>query len=174
MKSYLVLALAALSVYACHGQVPPTVSQVTITVPTVPTGCTTAAPCTFVYSQATVASATATCPATTGTTYTPLNQSSPSTGTAYTFQPPSGFICIIGQTLQSSLTSVPGNVIGPLTIPAQPTAPSILTVSVQVSQNAVPASPNVQMFTAGLDAQGKAVVIQIPPAAPQLVAKVTR
>src|ERR1700761_2550126 len=101
MKSLIVLALASLSVYACHGQVPPPTSTLTATI--APPGSCSGNACTFVYSQATVASATATCPPTTGTSYAPINQSSPATGNTFTYTPAGGFVCLIAQTIQSGL-----------------------------------------------------------------------
>lgn len=59
---------------------------------------------------------TYTCPVSTGTAYTPLNQASPATGLAYTdTKPAAGQYCYIAQSVNGSQTSVPSNTAGPLT-----------------------------------------------------------
>lgn len=143
MKFRIMLILASLgflSLTACpgHGQVPPTTSTVTLTI-TAPAGCSSG--CTYVYSRALVPSASTACPASTGTSYSPLNASSPATGLTYTDSTASGdFACYIAQTEQSGLVSTPSNIVGPETVPAQPTAPN-LSGSV-VGDNQVPLKPS--------------------------------
>ena len=114
MKPYAILALALIAGCA-HSQVPPTVHSVTITITAPVTGAT------YVISRATGAS----CPATTGTAYTPLNQSAPISGTSYVDSAASGSVCYIAQTVQGGAVSGPSNVAGPFVVPANPTAPVI-------------------------------------------------
>lgn len=134
MKQILFLAtLSVLTVGCGHAQVAPTSYQVALTY-TAPvasgswTGCTTAAPCTYVLSRITLASGTTSCPAAnTGTpNYTPLNASSPVTGTSYTDASAIGLtVCYIAQTEQSSAVSGPSNTAGPFAVPASPLAPTL-------------------------------------------------
>lgn len=59
------------------------------------------------------------CPATTGTAYTPLNQSAPATGLTYTdTKPAAGTYCYIAESVIASTgqVSVPSNTAGPLTL----------------------------------------------------------
>ena len=115
----------------CHSQVTPTNSVVTLggTVPA-PSGtwlgCVAGQPaCTFVFSRALVTGAT--CPPATGSTYTPLNLSSPATTLAYTDNTVSGLTaCYIGQILQAGNVSQPSNTAGPFVVPASPLAPSVV------------------------------------------------
>lgn len=87
-------------------------------------GCTTSAPCTYVISRATVSGSS--CPATTGTNYTPLNQSAPVSGLSYTDNNVAGLnVCYIAQTLQGSAVSQPSNVVGPFQVQAVPLAPNL-------------------------------------------------
>lgn len=62
------------------------------------------------------------CPAATGSTYTPVNQSSPATGTTYADTPAAGNWCYIAQSQNNTFTpplqSVPSNVAGPFTTTA--------------------------------------------------------
>lgn len=60
-----------------------------------------------------------TCPASSGTAYTPLNQASPATGLTYTdSKPASGEYCYIVQSVVSSTgqISIPSNVAGPVAL----------------------------------------------------------
>jgi hypothetical protein len=135
--------LALLAVGCSHAQVPPSTNSVVLTW-TAPAasgswgGCTAAAPCTYVLSRATVASGTS-CPATTGTSYTPIDQSSPAAGTTFTDSaPPSGAnVCYSVQTLQGGLystASAASNSGTTVAIPVLPLAPSGLNTS-SVSEN---------------------------------------
>ena len=65
---------------------------------------------------------TFTCPSTSGTAYTPLNQSSPSTGLTFSEKPASGTYCYIAQSVNGSVVSVPSNTAGPLTVASGQTA----------------------------------------------------
>lgn len=61
------------------------------------------------------------CPATTGTAYTPLNQSSPVTALTYTdATPPTGQYCYVVQSVITATgqVSVPSNTAGPLDVPS--------------------------------------------------------
>lgn len=125
----LFILVALVMVNGCHAQVAPTNTVVVLTW-TQPSpsgswsGCTASSPCTYVISRA--SSVAGACPATTGTNYTPLNQSSPASGLTYTDMSVSGStLCYIAQTLQSGLVSMPSNTAGPFVIPANPVAPAI-------------------------------------------------
>jgi hypothetical protein len=138
----LLLLLPFLALTACHAQLPVTTHSVALTwtAPTSP-ACNAAAPCTYVISRATGT----TCPAVNLTTpnYTPLNSSSPATGTSFTDTGAAGTsACYIAQTLQGGAVSVPSNTAGPFVVPASPGAPSTPNGTVaDLIQPAVP-KPN--------------------------------
>jgi hypothetical protein len=141
--SLLPLCVIVLISAGCHGQVPPTNHTVSLTW-TAPSasggwaGCTVAAPCTYVISRVTVTGSS--CPSTTGTNYTPINQSNPATTTSLTDSSASGLtVCYIAQTLQGSAVSNPSNTAGPLTVPPNPLAPSLNDGTVS---EAKPLEPN--------------------------------
>ena len=138
MKKLLaLLALAPLALFTigCPAQVPPSQPATATVTWTAPASCTAASPCTFVISRAPVTGTT--CPPTTGTAYTPLNQASPSSGTSYTDTTAAGVNgCWIGHTLQAGLVSGPSNSVGPLAVPAVPTAPSL--ASPKVAETSMP------------------------------------
>jgi hypothetical protein len=115
---------------ACsHAQVPPTHHSVTLS-GTAPAGCTG---CTYVFSRATITGSA--CPATTGTSYTPLNQASPAAAVSFTDTTASGSTaCYVAQTLQAGAVSVPSNVAGPFTVPADPAAPSLTGQTASMDQ----------------------------------------
>lgn len=120
-----VFVAAVFAVIGCHAQVPPTNRTVTLTW-TAPTTCTTAAPCTFVISRATLAAGTTTCPTTLTTNYTPLNQSAPTSALEYVDPSAAGTLdCYIAQTLQAGGVSQPSNTAGPVSVPTNPVAPSL-------------------------------------------------
>jgi hypothetical protein len=127
------LLLGWLSVGCGHAQVKPTSYRVDLswTAPVAAggwTGCTTAAPCTYVASRITLASGTTTCPAANVTTlnYSPLNASLPATGTSYADTAASGLtVCYLVQTEQGSAVSNPSNLAGPFLVPSSPLAPSL-------------------------------------------------
>lgn len=57
------------------------------------------------------------CPSSSGTAYTPLNQSSPTTSLTYTDSKPSAAVyCYIAQSVAGSQVSVPSNTAGPFTV----------------------------------------------------------
>lgn len=121
----------------CHGQVPASKGSTVVLTWTAPAGCTTN--CTYILSRATGT----TCPATTGTNYTPLNQSSPASATTYTDSaPPQGVsVCYVAQTVQGGLTSVasgPSNGGVPIAIPSLPSAPGSLNGTQQSAMLAPP------------------------------------
>ena len=64
--------------------------------------------------------AVVTCPATSGTAYTPLNQNSPATGLSYTDNPAGGTWCYIAQSVIGTSSSVPSNVAMDTTTAADP------------------------------------------------------
>ena len=127
MKRSLVFVLA-LAAGCAHSQMPPTVHSVTITI-TPPSGASGAA---YVISRATGS----TCPVSTGSAYTPLNQSAPISGTSYVDSAAAGLsVCYIAQTVEGGAVSAPSNIVGPFVVPANPTAPSI---NGQSAKNDVP------------------------------------
>ncbi len=117
------VAIALLSfalAIGCHAQVPPTNHVVDLSW-TAPSGCTG---CTFVISRAPAASGI--CPPSNASNYAPLNQNAPVSGTTYTDSSASGLnACYIAQTLQGAAVSVPSNTVGPLSVPANPLAPTL-------------------------------------------------
>jgi hypothetical protein len=155
----LIAVVAMASTMGCHAQAPVTQHAVDLawTAP-VPvsgqvwqTACgtgTNQAPCTYLISRATVASG-GPCPApapTSGspTTYTALNAASPATGLTYADASSGGAIyCYIAQAIQNGSTGGASNVVGPLTVPANPGQPvmSNATVAQLEGKPAVPAPP---------------------------------
>ena len=116
-----VIASFALAAIGCHGQLPVTQHTVTLTVTsTIPAGST------FVASKLSVASGTTTCPVSTGSNYTPINASSPSTtGTIIDTTSAGQTVCEGVQLLSGGATSPFSNIVGPYVVPANPTAPVI-------------------------------------------------
>lgn len=125
LAGFALLPLLAISA-GCKAQVPPSTPLKVALTWTAPSACTTAAPCVFAISRATIASGT--CPATTGTAYALIGTST-SNATTYTDATASAgdINCYIAQTQQGTpvLTSVPSNTAS-VTVPALPAAPSTL------------------------------------------------
>lgn len=91
------------------------------------TGCGTPSTCQYVVSRAPASGNT--CPAITGTAYTPLNSSSPVSATTYTDSTSGGGkFCWIVQTVQlqsgTQTVSDPSNSTGPLQVPGKPGPPT--------------------------------------------------
>ena len=63
---------------------------------------------------------TYTCPPSTGTAYTALNQASPTASLTYSWTPASGTYCIVAQSVLGSAVSVPSNTAGPVTATGAP------------------------------------------------------
>jgi hypothetical protein len=156
-----IIALAA-SMAACgHTQVPPAGHSLTITVTNAPcTAGTPAGTCGYVFSFAPVSGGT--CPATTGSSYSPANQSSP------VAQPPSGnatyvnttggeTVCAIAQTVAGGAVSQPSAAIGPYTIPANPTAPALGTGTVAKVEPLPQIQPTEPTEPSGLGGLGRTV-----------------
>lgn len=120
MRNGIFAASLALIVVGCaHSQVPPSPPPNVGLTWTAPANCSS---CTYVISRAT---ATTSCP-TSG--YTPLNQSSPASGTSYTDSaPPTGVsVCYVAQAVLSGATgqpSAPSNGGTPLAVPLYPGTP---------------------------------------------------
>lgn len=147
MRKIFATVLMLLPLAACHSQVTPTPGYNIAWTWTAPTassswaGCTTAAPCSYIVSVATLAAGATVCPPTTGTAYTPLNASSPATGTSYIQTNATGLtVCAIAQTEQtqsgqtSPSVSLPSNS-ALVTVPAVPLAPSTPAPAAQIAMN---------------------------------------
>jgi hypothetical protein len=135
MKKLLGMLILALIGVGCHAQVPPTnhVVNLSWTAPlptTIWPGCATASPCLYIVSRATVASSTSSCPAPNIDTpnYKPMNQSIPTSGTAYSDPTASGLtVCYIVQTQQGTAISSPSGTTNVINVPANPLAPVLQT-----------------------------------------------
>lgn len=136
-----IFALLALVVVGCAHpgvtQVPPSPPPTVTLTWTAPSGCSS---CTYVISRTT---GTTSCP-TSG--YTPLNQSSPASGTTYTDSaPPTGVsVCYLAQAVLVGLTgqpSAPSNGGTPLAVPVYPGTPGSPNASA-VASLAPPLKPN--------------------------------
>lgn len=138
------LALVALTA-GCRAQVPPTSHTLTLTVTNAPcTPGTSASTCGYVFSEAIVTGSS--CPSTSGSNYSPVNQSTPvaqpSTGNAtFTDSGVAGkTVCAIAQTVSGGAVSQPSTAAGPFQIPANPTAPQVNGTQAEVR----PALPQLQ------------------------------
>lgn len=149
------LALGAMAV-GCHSQVPPSPAPSVSLTWTASTSCVSGQPaCTYVVSRAIVTGNS--CPATTGTTYTPLNQSAPATGTNYSDASPGALNCYVAQTVQNGATSVASaasNSGVPLAVAQVPTAPGS------------PAATSVAMLAPSLEAPNPVGIVVSKKAAP--------
>lgn len=125
-----ITALAFLLLAGCGGcfsysQVPPKNPDIVYTWTAPLTGC--ASGCSYILSMLQVATGTTTCPASTGTNYTPVNESAPVSATTYTFlSAPQGTLqCAVVQASNGilSLPSAPSNVVSVPTAPPAPGAP---------------------------------------------------
>jgi hypothetical protein len=152
MKKICFVIASVFFIVGCHGQVPPTNHTVTLTWQAPATGCTTSAPCTYVLSRATVSGTT--CPGTSGTTYTPLNQSNPVSALTYTDSTASGLtVCYIAQTMQGGAVSIPSNS-ALVTVPSNPLAPALGTPTTASSDP--PTSPlSYPEILASIESPGK-------------------
>lgn len=138
-KLFLILVGAAITV-GCHAQIPPTSPKASLAISNVDPVCTTAKPCQFAISRATVASGT-TCPSTSGTAYalifttgnnvTAYVDASVVPGTAY---------CWIAQTQQAPQTSVP-SVAAFLAVPNGLLAPGLNVAQASLDNKQLPAAP---------------------------------
>lgn len=104
------------------------------------TGCSSG--CTYVISVLTVANGTASCPAATGTNYTPVNQSAPVSQTSYAYLAPTlgTSQCAIVQAYNGiySSASAPSNVVA---VPLQPGLPGAPAGNEKTSDLVRPAFP---------------------------------
>jgi hypothetical protein len=132
MKRIFLLTAAMLALAGCHAvsQVPPSApptASITWTAPAANGG----AAYTYVVSRATATGTT--CPVTTGTAYTPLNQTTPTTALNYTDSTVTSgsSYCYIAQTLQSGLVSAPSSPSAVLTVPTVPGPPTAPAVTAQ-------------------------------------------
>lgn len=115
-------------------QIPPTSHSVTLTWTGPCTAGQTASQCGYVISSAVISGSS--CPATTGTNYTPIqSQASPLTATTYTDTSVTGkTVCYVAQTVAGSAVSGPSNVAGPFVVPANPTAPALSGQQASIEQ----------------------------------------
>lgn len=180
MKRLVLTALLCiLPIAHIHAQITPTSYKVAAswTAPVAANGwagCTTAAPCTYVVSRATLAAGTTACPATTGTAYTPLNASSPVSATSYDDLTASGLlVCYIEQTEQTAAAgcstaapcvSQPSNAAGPLAVPATPGAPTNGAASEVAVVDLTPC-PTCSLAVELVPASIKSFTIQVQPPA---------
>ena len=125
MKRYTLLIL--LAALGCHAQVATTTPAVSLTWTAPTTGCTTAAPCSYIISRATVATAATACPSNTGTAYAALNQATPVSALTYTdtAPPANGFVCYIAQADNGFIgsPSAPSNSGAAVAVPSTPGIP---------------------------------------------------
>lgn len=145
-KAIYSLLLTLTAAAGCHAQLPPTSHAVVLTW-TAPaasggwTGCTVAAPCTYVISREVVPAGTASCPPAPSVApfpYTPLNSANPASALTYSDTTAAGqTVCYIAQTIQGAASSAPSTPTAPLVVPASPAAPS-LTPNVAVNQPSLP------------------------------------
>lgn len=120
MKKLIVITLGATMLAGCgssvtFGQVPPTTVDIVWTW-AAPSGCTIAAPCSYYISVLVVSNGTATCPASTGSSYVPINGGAATSSLTMTDtgETLGTTVCAIAQTLQNGLTSqwsVPSNAV---------------------------------------------------------------
>lgn len=126
------------------GQVPPTKADIVWSW-NAPAGCTASAPCSYYISVLTVANGTASCPASTGNSYVPINGGAATSATTLTDTGESmgTTVCAIAQTLQNGLTSawsVPSNaVVMPASAPV-PGPPSGTEKAAELQTPAMPAA----------------------------------
>lgn len=139
--------LGWMSVGCSQAQVAPTSYEVSLTW-TAPSasgtwgGCTTASPCTYAISRIVLTAGTTSCPAANTTTpnYTPLDSSTPTSGTTYVDTGVSGeTVCYIAQTEQGTAVSNPSNTAGPFAVPASPLAPSLAGTQTVATEKPLPA-----------------------------------
>lgn len=122
-------------------QIPPTSHSVTLTWTGPCTAGQTASQCGYVISSAVISGSS--CPATTGTNYTPIqSQSAPLTATTYTDTSVTGkTVCYVAQTIEGGAVSNPSNTAGPFTVPANPTAPALNGTQASIEQHKADSLP---------------------------------
>lgn len=129
--------IAVVAALGCHAQVPPSghAGIVSWSVPAANStwaGCGSGQPaCTYIISALKVAATASSCPNSTGSNYTPLNQAQPATGTSYTDVADNGStVCYVAQTVQGTgISTASAPTVTPVTIPGNPTAPSVTSQS---------------------------------------------
>ncbi len=147
MRRFLMaLSLVLIATGCGHTQVTPTSHSATLTVTNAPcTAGTAAATCGYVFSKAVLATGTTSCPSTTGTNYTALNQASPvaqpaSGNASYVDASAAGeTVCYIGQTCEGSACFTASAAVGPATVEANPLAPDLGTVTTAKNEKPTPA-----------------------------------
>lgn len=135
MRRFIALCALAVALAGCsHAQLPPSTGynvQWTVTIPAASggwLGCGTGQPaCSIVVSTLTVPAGTATCPASTGSNYTPQQTAATAiSGTTWTQDSTTGLtMCAVAQLVQAQAVSAASVASSPVTSPALPLAPSV-------------------------------------------------
>lgn len=137
MNKFVIALFAVFLVSGCHAQIPSSPAPMVSLTWTAPIACTTAVPCVYAISRA--AAVNGVCPPATGA-YALVGTSTSQAATYVDSSPLQGLVCYIGQTQQSSLTSIPSNS-ALVNVPAVPTAPTLNTPTTTTSQVLAP-EPN--------------------------------
>jgi len=135
MKRILAALSLAAALAGCHSNAqqpvsPPPTVQLSWTAAA---NCSASNPCVYAISRASIASASASCPGTSGTSYSLIGTSATNVLTLTDSTPPGGFLCYIAQAqttgspVLTGPASLPSNV---ATIVAVPTAPGTPNLSV--------------------------------------------
>lgn len=119
------VSLLMLLAAGCGAQVTPSKADVVWSW-TPPAACTATAPCSYFLSVQVVPSGTASCPASTGASYTPVNGGAAIGSLSYTDtgEALGSTVCAVAQTLQNGLTSEWSAPSSPVVMPVKPPVPS--------------------------------------------------
>ena len=135
MKRLPILALV-LALVGCGSSVnlpaqqPQTAFQVNLTW-TPPTSCSTASPCTYILSRATIAAGSTQCPATTGSIYLEVGVSNlQAVAWTDTAAVAGQTYCYIAQTVQAGATGPPSAPSNVVVIPMNPSAPGTMSATI--------------------------------------------
>jgi hypothetical protein len=140
-KMLVALTVVMACVGCAHSQVPPTTHTVALTWTATSSGGT--APYSYIMSRITLTTGTKSCPAVNYATpnYSPLNSSSPVSGTSFTDTGATGTVCYVVQA-QDSVKAIgnASNTAGPMVLPTNPSQPVTLggTVTADLQQPALP------------------------------------
>jgi hypothetical protein len=133
--------LLALGAGCAHSQLPPTPGYNTVWTWTAPSPCSG---CTYVVSTLSVAAGTASCPASTGSNYTPQQTVTTGvSGTTWTQTNTTSLtVCAVAQTIQGGNTSPASTQSSPVVNPSLPSAPGVPSGNSTVAALAPPLMPN--------------------------------